>query len=64
MSNLRRIKQEKNLTTLELSRMTGISRQMINFIETGKRKGSIETNLKLASVLGVTLDELVGKEVK
>lgn len=64
MTNLKRLKLERNLTTKELSEMTGLTKQMINFMENGVRKGSLTTNIKLAKALNVSLDELVEKEVK
>ena len=62
MTNLRKLKNERNLTTQELAEMVGVTQQMINYMENGKRKGSIETNLKLAKILNITLDELIGEE--
>ena len=62
MTKLRQLKEESGLSTKELAKLTGLTQQMINFMETGKRKGSVETNIKLARVLGVSLDELIEKE--
>ena len=62
MTNLRKLKNEKNLTTQELAEMVGVTQQMINYMELGKRNGSIKTNLKLAKILNVTLEELIGEE--
>lgn len=64
MTNLKRLKLERNLTTKELSELTGLTKQMINYMENGVRKGSITTNIKLAKALNVSLDELVEKEEK
>ena len=62
MTNLRKLKDERNLTTQELAKMVGVTQQMINHMELGKRKGSVKINLKLAKILNVTLDELIGEE--
>ena len=62
MTKLRQLKEESGLSTKELAKLTGLTQQMINFMELGKRKGSVETNIKLAKVLGVSLDELIEKE--
>ena len=62
MTNLRKLKDERNLTTQELAKMVGVTQQMINYMELGKRKGSVKTNLKLAKILNVTLEELIGEE--
>lgn len=62
MTNLRKLKNEKNLTTQELAEMAGVTQQMINHMELGKRKGSVKTNLKLAKILNVTLEELIGED--
>ena len=62
MTNLRKLKDERNLTTQELAKMVGVTQQMINHMELGKRKGSVKTNLKLAKILNVTLEELIREE--
>lgn len=59
MTKLRNLKEQKNLSTKELAKLTGTTYQMINFMETGKRKGSIDTLMKLAKILDVTLEEIV-----
>lgn len=64
MTKLRQLKEERGISTKELAKLTGLTQQMINFMELGKRKGSVETNIKLAKVLGVSLDELIEKEVE
>ena len=62
MTNLRKLKDERNLTTQELAKMVGVTQQMINYMELGKRKGSVKTNLKLAKILNVTLEELIEED--
>ena len=62
MTNLRKLKDERNLTTQELAKMVGVTQQMINYMELGKRKGSVKINLKLAKILNVTLEELIEED--
>ena len=59
MTKLRRLKEERNLSTKELAKLTGVTYQMINFMELGNRKGSIDTLMKLAKILDVNLEDLV-----
>ena len=56
-----KIKTERvglNLTQEELARQTGVSRQSINAIESNKYTPSTILALKIARVLGKTVEEL------
>lgn len=56
---LRDARERAGLTQEELSDTTGISVAMIQSMEVGRRSGSIKTVVKLAQVLGVTVDDLL-----
>lgn len=56
---LRDARERAGLTQEELSNTTGISVAMIQSMEVGRRLGSIKTVVKLAQVLGVTVDDLL-----
>lgn len=53
-----RARERQRLTQEELSQRSGVSRQSILDIGSGKSRGSIETWLRLARALNVTVDEL------
>ena len=62
-SNLiNRLKQYRrlrdDLTQQELAELTGVSRQSIISIESGKYRPSVELALRLARALGVGVEEL------
>lgn len=50
-------------TQTALSKKTGISQQKISYYENGKHSAPIEDCIKIADCYGITLDELVGREV-
>lgn len=53
-----RARERQQLTQEELSQRSGVSRQSILDIGSGKSRGSIETWLRLARALSITVDEL------
>ncbi len=50
----------RSMTAVELARAADIAPAFLSQIETGKRKGTIDTLRKIAQALSVTLDDLVG----
>jgi putative transcriptional regulator len=48
----------RNLTQGELAELAGVTRKSVNAIETGRMVPSVLLALKLAGVLGVTVDAL------
>lgn len=59
---LRKLRQEKGLTQLELSTQLGVCRSLIGMVETGKQDGGIDFSRKVANYFNVSLDYLEGKE--
>lgn len=57
-NNILKILEEKGLTIADLATITGISRQNINAVVRGKMKPGIDFVLKIAYVLGVSVEEL------
>lgn len=57
---LRRLRTQRNITLVELSAATGISKSTLSRLESGQRKPSLELLLPIAQAHGVPLDELVG----
>ncbi len=52
-------RNHRGMTARELARKTELSAAYISEIETGKKDGSIASMKKIATVLGVDLDDLV-----
>lgn len=61
---VRRIRKSRGLTMQKLADESGYTRNQIHRIETNKHTPKITTMIDLADVLGVSLDELVGREFK
>jgi DNA-binding XRE family transcriptional regulator len=53
-------REHRGLSASALAKAAGIAAAYLSQIETGKRDGTIETYRKLAEVLRVSLDDLVG----
>jgi len=60
---LRKFRNEKGISTYELSKLTGISQSTISKIENGKRKTDVEILDKIADALKVSIDRLTGESV-
>lgn len=58
--SLKRLRTLRHWTQEELGAKVGLDQATLCMYETGKRKPQIETVIKLASVLDVTTDELLG----
>ncbi len=50
----------RGLSQIQLAELTGLSRVYIGYIEQGKRCGTLLTYLDIVSVLGYSLNDLVG----
>lgn len=55
---IRRLRKEKKLTLVEISKRTGVAQATLSRIETGNMIGTVESHQKVADVLGVSLAEL------
>ena len=62
IKNLKRYRVEHHLTQLELSKLIGYDQTIISQWEHGSRDPNTDTLLKIAKVLNVTTDELVGND--
>lgn len=63
-ANIRKIRKSKSMKLKELAEKAGYSYNHIRKVETDIHIPKITTAIDIADVLGVTLDELVGREVK
>ena len=57
--NLRRLRRQAGVTQEQLAVASGLSRTIIQRIETGKTPGSVPTIEKLAVALGIPADEFL-----
>jgi transcriptional regulator with XRE-family HTH domain len=57
--NVKRIRQEKDLTQEQLAELSGFSQQYISGLEQGRRNPTVVTLYELATALGVSHMELV-----
>lgn len=53
-------REHRGLTATALAEAAGIAQPFLSQIETGKREGTVETLRRIAEVLSVAIDDLVG----
>ncbi|KMO36898.1 XRE family transcriptional regulator [Methylobacterium variabile] len=53
-------REHRGLNAAALAEQAGLSQAFLSQIETGKRDGTIDTYRKIAAVLNVSLDDLLG----
>ena len=58
MNQLAKYRKQKGLSQTQLAKLIGVAQSTIAMIETGKITPSLRTALKLARVLGTTVEEL------
>lgn len=61
VSNLKEIRKAKGMTQAQLAKAAKIHRITISKYEAGRVDPTLNSAEKLASALGVTVDELIGK---
>ncbi|MEF9974784.1 MAG: helix-turn-helix transcriptional regulator [Clostridia bacterium] len=61
--NLKLLRKRAGLTQKELSELSGIGRPLIARYEVGTRMPRIDKAVRLAKVLDVSLDELIGDDL-
>ena len=62
--NLNRLMEEKNIKQIDLCRETGIPTSAMSHYVRGDSDPSFTRAIRIAKALGVTTDELAGKEIK
>lgn len=60
-SNLQSLRELRGLTQAELGKRAGMAAASISHFETGQRTPSLESLVKLADALGVSVDVLLGR---
>ena len=61
MKNLKECRKQKNITQIRLSIEAEVSQETISAYESGKAMPSVETLLKIAKFLNVSIDYLLGR---
>ena len=59
--NIKRLRELQNLTQLQLAEKGGLPRSTLATLESGESNPSVDTLVKLAASLSVSLDELVSR---
>lgn len=62
LNNLKEYRSKKGLNQQDLGSLVGVSRQTISLIERGDYNPSITVCLKLAKVLGTTVEDIFSYE--
>ena len=62
MNNMRELRKKKGLTMKQLGAVVGLSESTISLYENGKHEPDIETMGKIADVLEVSVDRLLGRD--
>jgi putative transcriptional regulator len=57
-NRLRVLRAERNWSQAELARALGVSRQTVNFIETGRYDPSLPLAFRIARVFGATIEAI------
>jgi transcriptional regulator with XRE-family HTH domain len=57
-ANMKRVREEKNMSQGDIFRVTKIERAYISNLEAGKQNPTLETIEKIAGALGVEVSEL------
>lgn len=61
---IRYLRREKDLTQKELGKMLGVAESTISLYESGRNVPDISMCRKIAIIFNISLDELVGIEIK
>lgn len=59
--NLRRLRRDRGLTSVELARRAGVSRATLNQLETGSGNPTLDTLYQLANALDAALGDLIAE---
>ena len=56
---IREIRQDSEMSQMNLAEKAGLSVSYVSMVENGRRKASLDALLRIANILGVTVDELL-----
>ena len=57
-TNIRELRESRNISQKELGELVGVSRQTINYIEMGKTSPKITVALKIAKIFNTSVEEI------
>ena len=57
------LRQQRKISQMDLAEVLGISRQYMGFIENDERTPSLDIVIKLAEAFGITVDDLLGRQL-
>lgn len=63
-ARIARLRKEEGVTQVQLAELLGTSQQTITAYEVGRRRVPVSSLPKLAKLLGVSVEELMGEDVK
>lgn len=63
-ARIARLRKEQGITQVQLAEQLGVSQQTVTAYESGKRRVPISHLPRLAALLGVSIEELIGEEPK
>jgi transcriptional regulator with XRE-family HTH domain len=58
---IKKVREEKGLSQIDLARDAGISQAQLSMLETGRNALHLEMAIKLADTMGCTVDHLLGR---
>ena len=62
MTPLRSIREGRAMSVAELARQTGVSRRMLDYLERGERKPSLDVAQRIAKALRITVARIFPAE--
>ena len=63
-SNIKRLRKENNIKQMELAKQIGVDRTSLSSYENEKRMPDILVLWNIADIFHISIDELVGRELK
>ncbi|MGX8702033.1 helix-turn-helix domain-containing protein [Caproiciproducens sp.] len=60
--NVKRLREQMNLSQQQLAEAVGVNAAMISYIESGTKVPSLAVTISLSKTLGCSIDELVGQQ--
>jgi transcriptional regulator with XRE-family HTH domain len=63
-ARIARLRKDEGITQVQLAELLGTSQQTITAYEVGRRRVPVSSLPKIAKLLGVSIEELIGEEAK
>jgi len=62
-SRIKQLREKLGLSQSELAHRAGVAQSTLSYLESGIKSPSIDTLLQICDALGVSISELLGKEI-